>query len=96
MKHNIETHYSVIGVLEHKQKSLAILEAKFPDEFKGLTLNARRQVRLNRRPYFDGLNINNETELRTIYCQRMPLDCQIYDFVVERLLMQYEKLTLTP
>ena len=93
-KSNVEDNFAVVGVLEHLEESLAVMEHKLPQFFSGLTEEYRRQA--------DKTKIVNKNliksrpiseEARAVLRQRLRNEYELYEFVKQKLLRQYNKLT---
>jgi hypothetical protein len=84
-KRAVEEQYSVVGLVERRNLSLAVMEAFLPRWFRGLTLLPERTSNANRHPAPARPVIK---ELR----RRLALDYDFYAFVERRLLVQADGL----
>jgi dermatan/chondrotin sulfate uronyl 2-O-sulfotransferase UST len=86
-KQAVEERYSVVGLLERRNLSLAVMEAFLPRWFRGLTQLPDRTSNTNQHPAPAG---PARRELR----RRLALDYDFYAFVEKRLLVQADRLDI--
>ena len=93
-KSNVEDNFAVVGVLEHLNETLAVMEHRLPQFFSGLTEEYKRQA--------DKTKIVNKNliksrpiseEARSVLRQRLRNEYELYEFVKQKLLRQYKDLT---
>jgi len=88
-KHNLENRFSVVGVVEHYNISVAVLESYLPAFFRGankkLSLSSGSKKNVNPHP-------EPKSNVREILRQRLKLDIEFYEFAKQRLLMQWNRI----
>jgi len=90
-KENVDRHFEVVGVLEHLQESLSVLEYKLPDFFEGASewhQSTDQAVRNKNSVKAAGIS----EEVRAALKSRLAPEYDLYEHVRQRLLAQYEKL----
>ena len=92
-KSNIERFYLFVGLLEHMDSSLKLLEHIFPSFFAGIADVHRRHLKLapvHVTPRKHRHQISNET--RTVLLQLLKPEYELYEFVRQRFINQYRKI----
>ena len=86
-KHNIEKSYQVIGVLEHMNITLNVLQHKIPKFFAGVSELYFQSKQIHGNKNRNKVNVTNEVKqyLKTILVNEYKL----YEFAVQRLFTQY-------
>jgi len=84
-KYNLEHRFSVVGVMEHYNISIAVLEAYLPAFFRGASMLPTQKINGNHHP-------EPESDVREILKQRLKLDYELYEFAKQRLFMQWKKI----
>ena len=93
MKNNVERHYAVIGILELFKKSMRVFEAKIPLYFANFSLVAE-SVKIRRVwPYPNDVDFKKASKQRKIVCQRLSIECELYEYLKQRLLNQFKQIT---
>ncbi|KAI8502953.1 hypothetical protein Bbelb_196550 [Branchiostoma belcheri] len=91
-KENIRRHYAVVGVLEEFSSFLKVLEGVMPQFFRG-ALTEWKQIESSQVPYQKTNNkIPPSKKTQQILRQRLSLDYQVYDFILERFHIQKKQL----
>ena len=83
----VEQEYSVVGVVEDRKRSLAVMEAFLPRWFRGVvSLQGKRKDKK------EMVNPHPEPgeEVRRILRQRLKLDFTFYEWVIQRLDKQWK------
>ena len=90
-KQNVENHYLIVGILEEFNKTLAVLERKMPQFFKGASqvdyMEAYKFERLLNANIEDR-PIMSETTRHAI-AKNMTYEIEFYDFCAQRLQKQF-------
>lgn len=88
-KYNVETQYSVVGVLEDLNTTLAVLEKYIPRFFAGAT-----EIYYNEIKNFNKINKNNfkppvSEEVKNLLRQNFSREIEFYKFCKQRLHRQF-------
>lgn len=88
-KYNVETQYSVVGVLEDLNTTLAVLEKYVPRFFAGAT-----EIYYNEIKNFNKINKNNfkppvSEEIKNLLRQNFSREIEFYKFCKQRLHRQF-------
>ena len=85
----VEEQYSVVGVLEQRNVSLAVMEAFLPFWFRQSTIlqkkKKKQQEMVNHHP-------EPGKKTRTVLMKRLKLDYDFYQFCLQRLDMQWKSI----
>ena len=88
----VEEQYSVVGVLEQRNVSLAVMEAFLPFWFRQSTVlqkkKKKQQEMVNHHP-------EPRKQTRTMLMKRLKLDYDFYYFCLQRLDMQWKSIQYT-
>ncbi|KAG1649448.1 Heparan sulfate 2-O-sulfotransferase 1 [Nymphon striatum] len=88
-KYNIENHYAVVGVLEHMDKTLSVLEKYLPAFFSGVSeIYQLKRYHLNKS---DGKRMIKPENLK-IAKSYLSSEYDLYNFVIQRLDIQFNKI----
>lgn len=79
-KYNAERFYSVIGITELLELSIAVMEQFLPRFFKGAKLIKNAKLTPNKKP------LSSAAKIRLT--QKLGMDMEFYDFAYQRLLKQ--------
>ncbi|CAH1268000.1 UST [Branchiostoma lanceolatum] len=91
-KENIRRHYAVVGVLEEFSSFLKVLEVVMPQFFRG-AISEWKQIESSQLPNQKTRNkIPPSKKTQKILRQRLSLDYQVYDFILERFHIQKKQL----
>ena len=85
----VETQYSVVGVVEQRNLSLAVMEAFLPRWFHGVF----NHLNLEERP-LNNPHPKPSEEVVNVLRERLKLDYDFYSFVLQRLNKQKRSLKL--
>ena len=84
----VEEQYSVVGVVERRNVSLAVMEAYLPQWFRRATVLQEKETKREM--------VNSHPEpgrhTRTELMRRLRLDYNFYHFCVQRLELQWKKI----
>jgi len=90
-KHNVEHNFAVVGVLEHLTESLAVLEHTLPQFFRGVGDQLRKQSETQERVNKNSVKSSKiSEEVRSVLRQRLSSEYELYQFIKQKLLRQYE------
>ena len=88
----VDEKFQVVGVLNYWNETLTVLEALMPEYFTDATkLFYEFEASKRRVPVGPGTTDESQ-ELKDLVCTRFPEDCELHEFLVKRLLMQYKQL----
>ena len=87
----VEQEYSVVGVVEDRNRSLAVMEAFLPRWFRGVT---SLQGEMKGKDKKEMVNPHPEPgeEVRRVLRQRLDLDYTFYEWVKQRLDIQWKSI----
>ena len=85
----VETQYSVVGVVEERTLSLAVMEAYLPRWFQGVFNHLNLEEKPLKNPHPEP-----SKEVVNVLRQRLKLDYDFYAFVLQRLNKQKMSLKL--
>ena len=94
-KYNVEHNFAVVGLLEHLNETMAVLEHKLPQFFAGASARYRLQQAEH------GAQVNKNTvkssgisdDVRAVMRQRLSNEYELYEYVKQKLLKQYNKVS---
>ena len=88
----MEEKFQAIGVLSYWNETLTVLEALMPEYFT----DAKRlyyEFEAVKRKVPEGMGTTEtDQELKELICNRFPEDCELHEYLVRRLLLQYGQL----
>ena len=87
----VEQEYSVVGVVEDRKRSLAVMEAFLPRWFRGVVSLQRKGKRNDKKEMVNPHPEPGE-EVRRVLRQRLNLDFTFYEWVKQRLDIQWKSI----
>ncbi len=91
-KENVEKHYTVVGVLEHLNKSLEVFEFSLPEVFKGATELYHVSDRIRKRKIRNAHKLPVAPEVMEKVRANFTREIEFYNFVRQRLDAQYQRI----
>ena len=91
---NIDENILVVGVLEHLEKTLKVFEWLMPNYFTGAHMAYKTMNKLEAKSNSNSHpKIDRTEENRRLFCNRFAAECDLYEFLLQRLLRQYNQLS---
>ena len=90
-KINIESSYKVIGILEHMEITLSVLEHRLPEFFAGVSqlyFNNEKPIRENENQSKE--NVTNE--VKQLLKRNLTNEYELYNFALQRLYKQHSEI----
>jgi len=91
-KHNVDTNFAVVGLLEHLNETLAVLEHKLPRFFKGVqTLFKAQGSEVKNANSIKSSDIS--AEVKSTLRSRLGSEYELYHYIKQKLLKQFSSIT---
>ena len=87
----MKQEYTVVGVVEDRKRSLAVMEAFLPRWFRGVVSLQRKGKRNDKKEMVNPHPEPGE-EVRRVLRQRLALDFTFYEWVKQRLAIQWKSI----
>ena len=92
-KHNVEHNFAVVGLLEHLNETMAVLEHKLPQFFSGASELYREQSQKSSTVNKNTIKSNSiSDDIRKVLKQRLSSEYELYNYVKQKLFRQYNNL----
>lgn len=90
-KHNVDVNFRVVGLLEHMEETVAVLEEKIPQFFRGLSdLYDREKNKVKNKNSVKGGKV--PAEIREALRERLANEYDLYYYIRQKLLRQYRQI----
>ena len=92
-KHNVEHNFAVVGVLEHLNETMAVLENRLPQFFSGASDAYKEQSKTSSQVNKNTVKSNHiNDDVRDVMKQRLSSEYELYEYIKQRLLKQYHSI----
>ena len=91
-KENVEKYYKVVGVTEHFNMTLKVLEHFMPEYFKGAFLKYHEDKGVQSFQFKNPNKAKVSEEIKNEMRKYFKYEIEFYDFLKQRLLSQYEQI----
>ena len=93
-KVNVEKFYKVVGVTEHINMTLKVLEHEMPEYFEGAEYIYHNDEEVKRFRMKNAYKLPVSEEVMNIVRKNFTREIEFYEFCKQRLLKQYEQISL--
>ena len=90
-KENVEKFYSVVGVIEKINKTLAVFQKELPEVFPGALQLYHDNKEITRKQIRNAYKLSVSKEAYTMVAKNFTREIEFYEFVKQRLDQQYLK-----
>lgn len=91
-KENVDKYYSVVGVLESLNKTLAVLENELPDIFDGALAKYHDHAEIKRKQIRNAYKLPVSSKVWDLVAKNFTREIEFYEFVKQRLDQQFDRM----
>ena len=88
---NVDENVLVVGSLAHFNISLQVLEWMMPNYFTGILKTLEKDIAIRNSNPHPKIARTKDNEI--LFCNRFAAECDLYEFLIQRLLKQYNQLS---
>lgn len=92
-KHNVENNFAVVGLLEHLEETMAVLENKLPQFFSGLSDTYKDQSKTSSKINKNTVKSSHiSDDVRAVMRQRLSSEYELYEYIKQKLFREYQRI----